>query len=183
MTDIFNDVASHWDDLDGKQKSYLATALAGTRQQNTFLALMNDLSKGLEGGSRAWELYQGAMQSAGTVMEKYDVWENSVEAANGRLQASLENIYSVISGKMIVGATDLATRFLQDLAAATQLSGGLNILIPVIGAVGIALMESAKAGTVFETIINAIQMNKFILAIAGVIAAVGFLSTMWGEAS
>lgn len=181
MTDIFNDVAAQWQDLDGKQKSYIATALAGTRQQNTFLALMNDLSKGLEGGSRAWQLYEGAIASAGTVMEKYDIWENSVEAANGRLQASLENIYSVISGKVVVGATDMATRFLQDFAAATELSGGLNILIPVIAGVALALLHAAEAGGVFAAVSTAIHANPIIAAITGIIVAIGVLSTMWGE--
>lgn len=85
MSDIFIVVAENWDTLNGKQRSYLATAIAGTRQQNAFLALMNDMAKGIEGGSRAFELYEGALNAAGTAAQKYAVWQESVAAAQGRL--------------------------------------------------------------------------------------------------
>lgn len=153
MTDIFNDIAAQWDTLDGKQQSYIATTIAGVRQQNTFLALMNDLSKGAEGGSRAWELYEGAMNSAGTVMEKYAIWEQSVEAANGRLQASLEGLYNSFSffrGEFIVGMTDAMARLVDNIAAATQATGGLNILVPALGAVAIAFATGTLSVKTFD---------------------------------
>ena len=88
MSDIYTDIAEKWDTLDSKTKSYIATTMAGTRQQNYFLALMNDMSKGIEGGSRAYELYTGAMNAAGTAAQKYTVWQESVEAAQNRLTAA-----------------------------------------------------------------------------------------------
>lgn len=96
MSDIYSEIASQWDKLDGKTKSYLATVMAGTRQQNVFFALMNDMSKGIEGGSRAWELYTGAMNAAGTASQKYAVYEESITAAQDRMKASLEELYSVM---------------------------------------------------------------------------------------
>ena len=60
MSDIFSGIASQWSNLDDKQRAYIATTMAGTRQQNVFITLMNDMAKGLEGGSRAYELYTGA---------------------------------------------------------------------------------------------------------------------------
>ena len=96
MSDIFVDIADKWTTLDDKQKSYIATTMAGTRQQNVFFALMNDLSKGVENGSRAWELYTGALNAAGTATQKYSIWEESIAAAQGSLQSSLENLYATI---------------------------------------------------------------------------------------
>lgn len=181
MTDIFNDVAAQWQDLDGKQKSYLATALAGTRQQNTFLALMNDLSKGLEGGSRAWELYTGAMNASGTVAQKYDVWEKSVEAANGRLQASLESLYSTIwSGDMTVGFKNLAAGFIDALAAGNQFLGGLGPIIIGIGALTAAILAS---GNGLSGVLLALEAHPIILAVTGVIAVLTGLVAAIGSVS
>ena len=153
MTDIFNDVASKWDTLDGKQKSYIATAMAGTRQQNTFLALMDDLSKGIEGGSRAWELYEGAMNSAGTTMQKYEVWSQSVEAAQGRLNASLEEMYNVfVSGDLLKGVMDFGARFVENFTAATKATSGLNILVPILGGVAVAFSAATVSAGGFKAV-------------------------------
>ena len=38
MSDIFDDIADKWDTLDSKTRSYIATTMAGTRQQNYFIA-------------------------------------------------------------------------------------------------------------------------------------------------
>lgn len=148
MTDIFNDIAEQWDTMDSKQQSYIATTLAGTKQQNTFLALMSDLSKGLEGGSRAWELYEGAMQSAGTVSEKYETWEKSVEAANGRLQASMEELYSTLwSAETSTWFKNLAAGFIDALAAGNQFLGGLGPIIAAIVTVG-AVSKASGLGVI-----------------------------------
>ena len=182
MTEIFNEVAAQWDTLDGKQQSYIATTIAGVRQQNTFLALMNDLSKGAEGGSRAWELYKGAMTSAGTVMEKYEIWEQSVEAANGRLQASLEGLYSTfMSGGLIVGFKNLETAFVQNLTAATKFTGGLNILIPVVLAFGVAINQLGGFMNIAQKAMNAFTAHPFILAITAAVTAIGIISAAIGD--
>lgn len=38
MPIIFKQIAEQWDVMNGKQKAYIATTMAGTRQQNYFLA-------------------------------------------------------------------------------------------------------------------------------------------------
>lgn len=88
MSEIMNGIAEKWTDMDARQQAYIATTMAGTRQQNYFLALMNDLSKGVENGSRAWELYAGALGAAGTATEKYAIWEESVTAAQNRMKSA-----------------------------------------------------------------------------------------------
>lgn len=112
MTDIFNDIASQWDGLSGKQQSYIATTMAGVKQQNTFLALMEDLSKGVEGGSRAWELYSVAMDSAGTAADKYAVFLDSVAASQNRLTIAQENFYSMLDVNIIKDWNNVMAEFL-----------------------------------------------------------------------
>lgn len=96
MAAVLDEIASKWNGLDAAQKSYIATTMAGTKQQNVFLALMGDMAKGAENGSRMYELLAGAMESAGTVTEKYEVWLDSVAAAQGNLNVSLERLYTTI---------------------------------------------------------------------------------------
>ena len=101
IEDIFMDVAKVWDTLDDKTRNYLATVMAGTRQQNVFRTLMADLSNVATGTSRAMELYEGAMNSAGTAAQKYAVYQESVTAAHDKMTASLEKLFSLFdSGVM-----------------------------------------------------------------------------------
>ena len=101
IEDIFYDVAMQWDSLDDKTRNYLATIMAGTRQQNVFRTLMADLSGVTDGTSRAMELYKGAMKSAGTAAEKYAIYTDSVTAAHDRLTASMEKLYSLFNANFM----------------------------------------------------------------------------------
>lgn len=107
LPDILNDIAAQWQDLTDKEKAYIATTMGGTRQRNYLLTLLDDLSKASEDGSRAWELYEGALNAAGTAMEKYAVWEESVEAAQGRFNAQLEELYALLDGATLKAFYDI----------------------------------------------------------------------------
>ena len=85
-------MAGKWNALTDAQRNYLATTMAGTRQQNVFRTLMADLAKDVDGASRAMELYTGALEAAGTASEKYEVYQESITAYHDRMVASLERI-------------------------------------------------------------------------------------------
>lgn len=93
---VFDEIAAKWGNLNAAQKSYIATTMAGTKQQNVFLALMEDMALGAENGSRMYELYAGALDSAGTVAEKYAIYLDSVTAAQEGMNVSLQELYDVI---------------------------------------------------------------------------------------
>ena len=126
--DILNDIADQWGNLTDKEQAYIATTMGGTRQRNFLLTLLNDLSKSAEGGSRAWELYAGAQNAAGVAMEKYAIYEESVEAAQGRLNAALEEFYSsIMNGGMLKSWYDGLAGIVNVLNLATDATGGWNI--------------------------------------------------------
>ena len=165
MSDIFDDIADKWDTLDSKTRSYIATTMAGTRQQNYFIALMNDMSKGIEGGSRAYELYAGAMNAAGTASQKYSVWQESVTAAQNRLTAALESFYSLLDAEWMKGFYDGMAGLVEVITAGTDALGGWNILVPliIVGVTGLiaviykavvaikAMMAAIAGGATFAT--------------------------------
>lgn len=126
--DILNDIADQWGNLTDKEQAYIATTMGGTRQRNFLLTLLNDLSKSAENGSRAWELYAGAQNAAGVAMEKYAIYEESVEAAQGRLNAALEEFYSsIMNGNMLKSWYDGLAGIVGVLNSATDATGGWNI--------------------------------------------------------
>ena len=114
MSVIFREVAEKWSTLTDKEKGYLATTIGGTRQQNTFRIIMEDLAKGADGMedtiSRINELYEGAVNSAGTAADKYAIYMESIAAAQDNFRASMERIYSwFVSSGIIKGFYDLGS--------------------------------------------------------------------------
>ena len=101
MSEIFQKISEQWDTLDNKTQNYIATTIAGTKQQNVFRTIMNDMSKSADEGSRYYELLAKAINSAGTASEKYAIYEDSVQAATDRLTASAEKLYSFFNANIL----------------------------------------------------------------------------------
>ena len=91
---VLEEVALQWTNLDDVTKAYIATTMAGVRRQNQFLTLMDDLGKGAEGGSRAFELYGKAMESSGSATEKFGIWQESAAAAVDSFHNSMSMLYN-----------------------------------------------------------------------------------------
>lgn len=167
MSAIYEDISKQWSDLDAKQRAYLATTMAGVRQQNVFYALMNDLSKGLEDGSRAWELYYGAMDSAGTATKKYSVWQESIAASQANMTNSLEQLYSNLQPNLIKLFYD----------AIALLAGGLNNLggvIPVVISGITALIVVIRTATAIANPLVSMMLGAAtILGSLGIMGVIG----------
>lgn len=181
MTDIFEDVASKWDELDDKTRSYIATTMAGVKQQNVFLALMNDMAKGTEEGSRAYELYGLAINSAGTAEEKYATYTESVTAAQERLTVAQEKFYALLKSDTLKWFYDMMTNIVNVLTKATEKFKGINIVLPVmIGLVvtlGVAFGSAAmKAGGLGAALGTFTASHPVVLGILAMVAAFTALS-------
>lgn len=175
MPVIFEEIAEQWDALDAKQRAYISTTMAGTRQQNYFLALMSDMAKGAEGGSRAFELYEGAMTAAGTAAGKYAVWQESVTAAQNRLTAATQDFYALLNAEWMKSFYDGMADIVNILTAGTDAMNGWNIIVPV-AAAGIAALIAVtyKAVTAFKALQVAMAAGQGAAALlsGGSIAAI-----------
>ena len=169
MTTIFNEIAAQWDTLDGKTKSYIATTMAGVKQQNVFLALMDDLSQKEEGTSRAWELHAKAMESAGTAQEKYAIYTESVTAAQERLTVAQERFYSLLDANIIKGWYSTLANIVTMVDNGAEALDGWNIKLPLIAAGVAAVILVLKNLSGIMTVLSA---HPIILTIAGVTAGV-----------
>ena len=134
LNEVFASIAEKWDTLTDTQRAYIATTIAGTRQQNIFLNLMSDMALGAEGGSRAFELYAGAMDAAGQAAQKYAIYQKSAQAAQDAATAGWERLYALFSDDLIVGfynqvavvTNAIADMFESPLPAAQELANQLE---------------------------------------------------------
>ena len=81
MYDVISDVADNWQNYTNVEQAWIATSVAGTRQRETFLALM-------ENWDRSLELSAAAMNSEGMAMEKMDIYLQSIQAHINALKAA-----------------------------------------------------------------------------------------------
>lgn len=176
MEDVWNDVAAKWGDLDGKTKSYIATSMAGVKQQNVFLAAMNDMSKTIEEGGRFWELYGLAVNSAGTASEKYATWTDSVSASQERLNIAQEKFYSILGSNVIKGWNDMMADYVSMIADGAAAWGSWTVILPVVTGAVLGLAVALNAAKLAATTgFAAIGSHP---VIAGVLTMVGVLGTL-----
>lgn len=80
---VLDEVAGKWKDFTEVQRSQIATAIAGTRQQETFRALMNNYDM-------VGDLAKTAAESTGSATAKMNTYLDSVEAKTNELKATWE---------------------------------------------------------------------------------------------
>lgn len=150
MGDVLEQVAAKWSTLTTREQVEIATAVAGVRQKEAFLVLMNNMDKALT--------YQAAqVDSLGLANERYGKYLESVQAKQGKIQAQLQELFTeTINSKMISRVLDLASAFLQ----LVDDIGGLEPIIILITSLFLALKARAIAGLLTS-------IPQLILALAG----------------
>lgn len=114
---IFNELGPKWDHLNTMQQQAIAQAVAGTRQQSRFVAIMQDWE-------RTQELAAEAQDSAGASAAQYAVYAQSMEAAMTNMKTSWQEfIQSLTSSKAIIGGVNLITKALEGVTNILE-SGG-----------------------------------------------------------
>lgn len=107
LDDIIDELGGKWNDLSRNSQAYLATVIAGNRQQSRFLALMNDYD-------RTMELVSSAQDSAGRSSQQFRNYATGIESSLNNVKAEAESFYaSLTSGNnAIKGAYDLISDLL-----------------------------------------------------------------------
>ena len=133
---VLDELAAKWDTLEQRERNYIATQLAGTRQYNRVLTLMQNYDM-------AMGLLESSYTDTGTVAQKYAIWTESVAAAQNNLKNSLEDLYSVLSGETLKTAYNFLAGLVDMIAAGIKLTDGLPIKITAgaaaLGALALAL--------------------------------------------
>lgn len=97
MEDIFNELGPKWNSLNTMQQQAIAQAVAGTRQQSRFVAIMQDWE-------RTQELAAEAQNSTGAAAAQYTQQVKGLDAAMTNLKTSWQSlIQSLVDSEFVIG--------------------------------------------------------------------------------
>lgn len=155
MDDILSDLGEKWNSFDAEgnplisddAKVALAQTVAGVRQYTQLIALMDN-----------WDFMKENLETArnatGTLNEQQKIYEESWEAANKRLRASFESLYTdLINDKFFIKLTDFLADTVDGVDSFIDKIGGLKpVLIGIL-----AIVEQSLASKIEPALRNAIS--------------------------
>ena len=119
--DVIFELSKKWDSLDKNTQRYIATIMAGNRQQSRFIALVDN-------GERLKEVMDAAHNSADAGLLQYAKTLDSLETKLNALSTSFQQFYmNIVNGGFFKGVVDIITNFLNGLNELSTLNGILNI--------------------------------------------------------
>ena len=143
MDQIIDEMGAKWQYLNNTQKTAIAQTVGGVRQYTNLIALLDN-----------YDFYkqnqQIALNSEGTVQKQADIYAQSWEAAQKRVKASAESIYSaLIDDKFFTSLTDGFAKALD----------GVNLFIKGLGGIkgvlaGVLAIITSQQGNVISKFID-----------------------------
>lgn len=138
-SDVIDELGKKWSNLENTQQSEIATAVAGTLQRERFITLM-------ENYSQAVDLTEVSLNSSGSALEKFNIYQESTEAKLTELRNEFEIFATnTIDGKLIKSIIDAGKLLLQfansDIG---QLILRLTVLATTVGLVSKAFSVLSK---------------------------------------
>lgn len=105
--EVIDELSQKWDTLSQKQKVYVATQAAGSRQQSRFIAMVDNQA-------RSQQLLSAAYDSDGAAEEQYEKTLDSLQAKLNQLKDAWDNFtMSIAQSSMVKGAVDGLTGLLK----------------------------------------------------------------------
>lgn len=133
MDNILDQLGPKWETLSRDTQVALAQTIGGTRQYATLVSLLDN-----------WEAFQKnlkiAQNSDGSLQKQANIYAESWEAAQKRVQAALQSIYQdLLDDKAFIAVTNAASTFLNTIDNIIDSLGGLKTILPLLGTVGLKL--------------------------------------------
>jgi len=155
MSAVLEDVAAKWSTLNDIEQANIAKAIAGVRQQNLFMVLMQNMGKALE--------YQNEQFNAnGVALDRYGIYLDSIEAKQQTFKATLEELYMNLDLQNIIkGLIDIGTGFLKMIDG---LGGVVKAISTLIGIYGALLIIKKKDALI--TAFNTLLYHKQVLSLS-----------------
>ena len=137
MDNILNEMGAKWQQIDKDQQVALAKSVAGIRQYTQLIALMDN-----------WDTFEVNLEVAegaeGTLQKQQDIWAESWEAAQKRVQASAQGLYEgLISDDFFIDLNNIFAELIDGIKMMVDAMGGLKGLLPLLVA-GIAQFVGPK---------------------------------------
>lgn len=158
LWDVLTEVAGAWDQMTDVQRSYLLTALAGSRQQDKMSNIIAGLAASAGSATDAFALLEVAMSSAGTTSEKFAIYQESVAAAQSNLTNAVDKLANSLgASEALKGGYNMLAGLVNAFADGTETLGKWSVTIPVVATglsalasvfikVGVSMKGAATAG-------------------------------------
>lgn len=174
---VLDDLGAKWETLNSLEQHQVATAIAGTRQQEKLIVLMENYGKAVEYASVA-------ANSLGTAQEKFDsAYLESIEAQTNKLTAAWQEFSAtVLESDSVKSILSLLTDFVNLLAAITSNVDILNIVIPMLGGViGGTLLGKIQAAAISMNKLNA-SLSSLAMVASVISGIVSGIENNWAKA-
>lgn len=141
---VLDDIGSRWKDFTKVEQNAISVAIAGTRQRENFEALMNNYGNALR-------YAETAANSAGSALERYGVYQDSIQAKTNELTAAIESLSTnVISEELYGGIIEATTGLVEFIDKTSLLKGTLAGLVTMgaskaIVSIGTGFITAAKS--------------------------------------
>ena len=151
--DVLENVGSRWESFTKAEQNALSVAIAGTRQRENFEALMNNWGNALK-------YSETAANSAGSALERYGVYQDSIEAKTNQLNASIESLSTnIISEELYSGIIEATTGIVEFLDKTYLLKGTLAGIMAMgvskaIVSMGVRFITAAKNASQLTAAMN-----------------------------
>ena len=129
MDQILDELGVKWQSLSKDTQVALAQTVAGTRQYTQLIALMDN-----------WDYFQEnlgvASGSSGTLQEQADIYAESWEAAQDRVRAAAENVYSaLLDDEFFIDLLNGLEKAIEAVGGLVEGLGGLKGVVSVVGSI------------------------------------------------
>jgi hypothetical protein len=133
---VIEELSKKWNTLNEVEQSGVAKALAGVRQRENFLVLMNNMNKALD-------LQTKEADSAGSAMERYGIYSKSTEAKINDFKNAVQTLWmNLMNSEGINKIITFGTELTNIVNRITQQFGGWNLAIIAINIAAIAFAKT-----------------------------------------
>lgn len=140
LNTVLTEVANKWSTLNTVERGQISTALAGTKQRNQFLILMQNFNKTLE-------LQSTEANSAGNAMNRYGTYATSTQAKIDDFINTLQKFWqNVVNSSVINGVVGAGTDVINVISGINSKLGAIPTLI---GAITAALSVTKNVGKIY----------------------------------
>jgi hypothetical protein len=153
MDVILNEMGAKWNTLAKDQQLALAQTVAGVRQYTQLVALMDN-----------WDVFQENLNTAytaeGSLQEQADIYAESWEAAQKRVKASLQEIYSVlIPEDFMINFTSATADVLDGVGDILRGMGGFKTILLMISSIALRQFGPSLGASLQDGINKIGQLN------------------------
>ena len=136
MDNILDELGAKWDTISKAQQTALAQTVAGVRQYTQLIALMENWnSDGVNDTDSMEANLATARGSDGELQKQADIYADSWEAAQNRVQASAEELYTkILNDDFFIGFLNASEKAINGVGDLIDSFGGLHGVLLTIGA-------------------------------------------------